>query len=170
MAKVTPQEEVVRLQAEVEKLTKALSAEVDARGKAEDEARAAASAQGVAFMQREIQEVPTGKKVTVQRCERYETKGYKDDGTPIQKPIFKDVELPTYFYKIDLPPSGGTAVKINGEGFYHGETYELDLDLLRTIKDIVHRSWAHEATIKGSNENAYRRPQNRVLSGAGRAA
>jgi hypothetical protein len=70
-----------------------------------------------------------------------------------------------YRYRIELPPSGGLDVRINGVPYYHGQEYSVDLDTLRTLKDAVHRSWAHEASIRGSNENAYRRPNNFTLHG-----
>ena len=73
-----------------------------------------------------------------------------------------------YFYRIDLPPSGGTDLSINGNKFYHGEQYKIDTDILRTLKDAVFRCWKHEGDIHGSNENFYRRPQERVLRGNGR--
>jgi len=71
-------------------------------------------------------------------------------------------------YKIDLPPSGGTDIKVNMVPYYHGETYTFETDLLRTIKEIVQRSWGHEASIQGSNENFYRREMNKTISGRGR--
>lgn len=70
-----------------------------------------------------------------------------------------------YKYKIDLPPSGGLDIKINGMPYYHGETYTFDVDLLRTIKEIVQRTWAHEQSIQGSNENFYRKQLNRKIGG-----
>jgi hypothetical protein len=68
-------------------------------------------------------------------------------------------------YKIDLPPSGGTDIRINGRPYYHGETYTFGTELLRSIKEIVQRSWNHEASIQGSNENFYRKEMNRTISG-----
>ena len=73
-----------------------------------------------------------------------------------------------WYYKIDLPPIGGTEIKINGEPLYHGTVYKLDLYLLRSIKEIVARAWGHENNIRGSNENAYRQPSNRTLRGGQR--
>ena len=71
-------------------------------------------------------------------------------------------------YKIDLPPSGGTDIKINGVPFFHGETYTFNTNLLQSIKEIVSRTWQHEANISGSNENFYRREMNKTISGRGR--
>lgn len=167
MAKVTSPEDVAKLNAEIERLTKQL-AEKD--GALETARKEATNAQALASLQqREIEEVPTGKTIKVPRCVKYKTAGYRDDGRPVREPVFEEVEVPTYFYRIDLPPSGGTGIKINGEEFMHGQTYTFDLDLLRAIKDIVHRSWAHEQQIKGSNENFYRKPSHTVLRGNARA-
>lgn len=66
---------------------------------------------------------------------------------------------PLYAYRVDLPASGGEFIRINGQALYHGSTYTFDTDMLRTIKEIVSRSWAHEKTIQGDNENAYRKPK-----------
>ena len=73
-----------------------------------------------------------------------------------------------WYYKIDLPPSGGIDIKINGTCFYHGEQYKIHTDTLVALKDIVFRTWQHEQSIHGSNENFYRRPTERTLRGNGR--
>jgi hypothetical protein len=90
-------------------------------------------------MQRDIQEVATGKTVKVKRAPwirsgkpGYKVVGYKDDGREILKPSSKDVELPTYFYKIDMPPVGGDRPQDERRPFYHGTVYEFDIDTLRT--------------------------------------
>jgi hypothetical protein len=70
---------------------------------------------------------------------------------------------PSYFYRIDLPPSGGQHIVINGVMFYHGEQYKVRVSTLRTMKEIVFRGWQHEASIRGSNENFYRAPQERRI-------
>jgi hypothetical protein len=75
---------------------------------------------------------------------------------------------PRFLYKINLPPSGGIDIKINGTSFYHDQQYEIGLDTLRSLKDVVARCWQHEQSIHGSNENFYRRPTERVLRGNGR--
>jgi uncharacterized small protein (DUF1192 family) len=152
------------LLAEIERLRGELGEEKQARSAAEQAALEAAEAQGL-FTQSEIREVPTGKTVTVQRLSKYVVKGYHDDGREILRATFRPVSLPTYFYKVDLPPSGGTDMKINGLPLYHGATYEVDVDTLRTMKDMVFRQWKHEREVRGSNENAYRKPQAPTLSG-----
>lgn len=169
LTQATP-ENVQDLLDRIEKLEKALDAANQAKSKAEEEAHQVASAQSVALMQRDITEVATGREIEIARCTGYDVAGYRDDGREIRKPVFKKVKVPTYFYKIELPPSGGISVGINGQHFYHGETYEVDVDLLRTLKDIVHRSWAHEQKLKGSDENVYRKPTNVTLRGSQRAA
>lgn len=72
-----------------------------------------------------------------------------------------------WWYRIDLAPAGGTEIKINGTPYYHGSTYKFDTDLLRSIKEIVARTWAHENSINGANENPYKQAQNKVI-GSGR--
>ena len=73
-----------------------------------------------------------------------------------------------WWYRVDLAPCGGIDIRINGMQYVHGETYEFDTDTLRSIKEIVSRTWGHEANIHGENENAYKRAQDRVLRGTGR--
>lgn len=156
----TSDEDIAALRAQVANLTEELSL---ARSDAEAKALAVAEAQ-TAFMQREIQEIATGKTVTVQRCRGYKTVGYRDDSRPILKPLWEDVELPTYFYKIDLPPVGGEGLIPNGVPFYHGTVYEVDIDTLRSWKEMVFRLWDHERNIRGSNENFYRRETAPTIS------
>ena len=163
-----PVDTQAKLHAEIADLKAKLAAADAARGDAEKIALAAAEAQG-ALMQRDIQEVPTGKTVRVQRLDHYKVVGHKDDGREIIKPVFKSVSLPTFFYKIDMPPCGGTDLKINGTPFYHGAVYELDVDSLRTVKDMVFRTWKHDSDIHGSDENFYRKPQQSRLSARGMA-
>lgn len=73
-----------------------------------------------------------------------------------------------YFYRIDLAPCGGIDIRINGQQFVHGTTYEFNVDMLRSVKEIVARTWDHENNIMGSNENAYKVAQDRVLRGGDR--
>ena len=167
----TTDAELEALRKQVAELSAKLETETKARGTAESLAdslkEAAAAQQGFMVLQRDITEIPTGKKVTVKRCKKYEVASYRDDGRPVHRPIFEDVEVPTFFYRIDLPASGGQGVRINDTWYYQDETYTLDLDTLRTVKDVVHRAWAHEATIKGNNENVFRRPRAQTISGRG---
>jgi hypothetical protein len=149
-----PEKEKLRLQ--VEDLTVKLALAEAKRSKAEQKALESADAE-VRVGDTEIQGRPTGKTVKVSRCKSYKVVGHKDNGQPILQPVFEMVDVPTYFYKIDMPPCGGIFLRINGEEFYHGTTYELDLDTLRTIKDIVWRTWSHDRDIHGSDENFYRK-------------
>ena len=163
-----------KLLAEIEELKAKLQLSEEQRSEAEAAALAMAEAQG-ALMQREIREVPTGKFVTVKRAvdpktgkPSYRVAGYKDDGREILKPVFHDFKLPTYFYKVDMPPVGGVDLKINDVSFYHGVVYELDIDTLRSVKEMVYRLWDHDRSIHGSDENFYRKPQETTLTGARR--
>ena len=156
---VTSQDDVAALQQRIEALTKQLAEKDGELSVAQESARLAAEVQGgVPFMQATMEEQPTGRKVSVKRAKN----PWVREASKLE---YETVEQPTYYYKIELPPSGGTSLRINGQDFYHGQTYEFSVDDLRMIKDMVARSWGHEANIRGSNENVFRRPQNRVLSG-----
>ena len=154
--KKTTADELEALRAEVARLEAALKVASTAN---EDAARRSM------FFKDMNEEVPTGETVKVNRCVKYETAGYTDAGKAILKPVYKEVELPTFMYKINLPPVGGTAITLDGEQFFHGQTYTFDIDRLRTIKEIVHRIRDHEATIHGTDENAYRPKVNAQFSG-----
>ena len=158
----------MRLLKEISDLKAKLAVAETARSAAEQDALATAQAQGM-LMQRQIEEVPTGKTVKVQRLKEYKVVGHKDSGDEILKPVFHAVSIPTYFYKIDMPPCGGVDMKINGASYYHGAVYEFDLDTLRTVKEMMFRLWKHDADIHGSDENAYRKPQRTRLSARGMA-
>lgn len=70
-----------------------------------------------------------------------------------------------YHFHVDLPPSGGTDIRLCGVPYYHGQGYMMNVDQLRSMREIVARTWAHEKTIRGSNENFYRKEAAPVLSG-----
>jgi hypothetical protein len=154
---------VAALEAEIAELRKKLQVSDEARSDAEKAALAAAEAQG-ALMQREIQEVATGKTKKVRRANGYEVDHYTSDNREVLKPIWHDVQLATYFYKVDLPPVGGDGLNTNGIPLLHGVVYELDIDTLRSVKERVYRLWDHERNISGSNENFYHRPQTPTIS------
>jgi hypothetical protein len=154
----TPPNDVKALQEQIERLQRELDASRDKVTAAEAAAKEAVAAQGLAYLQRDIEEQPTGQTVKM--------KVPKNARDPDSEKV--EIDVPTYFYKIDLPPIGGTEIKINGEPYYHGTVYKLDLYLLRSIKEIVARAWGHENNIRGSNENAYRTPSNRTLRGGAR--
>jgi len=149
---------------QIKDLREQLATEKSERTREQQEALERAQAQGT-LMQPGIEEVPSGKKVTVQKLDRYKTVGYENK-RPVLEPIFKEVEVETYNYKIDMPPCGGFDLKINGMPLYHGSVVEVDIDTLRTIKDMIYRLWAHDSAIHGSDENAYRQKRGPVLRGA----
>jgi carboxylesterase type B len=68
-----------------------------------------------------------------------------------------------WWYRIDLAPGGGTHVMINGKPYLHGETYKFDTNTLRTVKEIVARTWVHENDIHGHAFNPYRRQQQKII-------
>jgi hypothetical protein len=147
--KVTKAEELEALRAEVARLEAALAVANTAN---EDAARRAM------FFKDVNEEVPTGQTVKVRKAMKPWAKKEEDQD-------IREVDLPTFLYKIDMPPVGGVQIMVNGEALYHGQTYTLDLDQLRQVKEIVHRLRDHEATIHGTDENAYRPKTNARFSG-----
>src|SRR5208282_672539 len=124
----------------------ALEAKVE-KTQQEKEALEAVQAQGAVFGI-QAEERLTGKKVMVKRLKNMKVVGF-ENGREILRPVFNDV------------------------AFYHGAVYEVDVDTLKTLKDIVYRCWDHDRQIHGDkNESAYRRcnvdfnPRN-VLRGGG---
>ncbi len=159
----TPPDAVAKLLKEINDLKSKLAISDAARGDAEQRALDAAQSQG-ALLQPGIEEVPTGKVVKVSRCKSYKVVGHRDDGRDILRPVMEMVDIPTYFYKVDMPPCGGTDFKINEVPYYHGTVYEFDVDTLRSVKEIIYRLWDHDRNTHGSNENAYRRKTTPRLS------
>jgi hypothetical protein len=160
----TSGDDVAKLLKQIEGLKAQLEIETEARTEAEQATLDAVQAQGLGPLQSAVEERPTGKKIKVQKLDCYETVGYKDDGRAILRPKFKEAEVPTYWYKIDLPPVGGIGLTINGMPLYHNTVYEFDIDTLRSVKDMVHKVWKHDRDIHGSDENLYRKPQPMQMS------
>jgi len=147
--KVTSSAELEQLRAQVKELESKLAVASTAN---EDAARRAL------FFKDGNEEVPTGQTVKVMKASKPWAKSVEDQDV-------KEVEIPTFLYKIDMPPVGGVQIMINGQPLYHGQTYTLDLDQLKMVKEIVHRLRDHEATIHGTDENAYRPKTNARFSG-----
>lgn len=136
------------LKAEVERLQGALAEQTSLASEAQKRA---------AIFQSAEQEAPTGKTVMTTRVKNYKVSGYHDDGRQILRPEWHEVEEPTFWYTIDMPAVGGVAINLNGKEFYHGQTYEVTVDELRTLKDIVHRLWMHERSIHEDNTEVFRK-------------
>ena len=156
MAKTTPPDELEKLRAEVARLEGVLKAERSANEEASLRA---------AYVTQDNSERPTGKKVKVPKLKGYKHMGFTDEGKPIRHPEWEEVEVPTFFYKVEMPPVGGVSIGINGNALFNGQVYEFTTDELRVVKDIVHRLKAHEASLNGTNENAYRKPTEAQFSG-----
>lgn len=140
MANVTTEKEVEALRARLAELQGQLD---DANSK---NAEAAARA---AYFSAANTEIPTNRLVEVEYCVNPWVKKEDDQ-------IWKKKQVSTYLFKVDMPPVGGVDIKVNGEAFQHGQTYEVTLDTLRQFKEIVYRLQAHEAAIHGSDEDVFR--------------
>ncbi len=145
---------------DVELLVKEI-ADLKAKLKVSDEKRTEAEQHALELAEtqagmEQAQEIPTGKTISVTKCKGYKTVGYKESGRKILEPIWHEVELPTFFYKINLPPVGGLGLVVNQMPLAHGAMMEFDIDTLRSVKEMIYRAWDHERNIKGNDENAYR--------------
>lgn len=148
-AKPTSQEDVAKLLAEIDRLKAQL---VTANTSNEEAVRRAM------MIAQDNEEIPTGKKVKISVCLNPWVKD-----ADLQK--FETREVPTYNYKIDMPPVGGVDIKLNGQSYQHGQVYEFDEYTLRGVKEIVFRLREHDASLRDHNENAYRKPTNAAFSG-----
>lgn len=146
----TPEE----MQAELEELRRQLNLERKARNDAEE--MAAASAAASMFIGGS-EEQPTGRSIKVEKC----VNPWERDERKVK---YAEVDIPTYYYAIDLPAGAGISLSTNGVEYYHGQTYEVDYYTLQDLKSRVARCWDHEKSIHGDNENAYRRQSNRHLT------
>lgn len=143
--------ERAELLAQIEKLKAELGDAHARRTAAEEMSHSLAASNFVGSM---AQEYPTGKTIKINVCVNPWERNEK-------KQNWKDIEYPTYFYNIQLPPgasgSNGSCLSINGMEYHHGETYEFDTFLLTEMKSRVAMTWFHERSIHGENENAYRK-------------
>lgn len=96
----------------------------------------------------------TGRSIKVKRC-------LNPAEPESKKQIWDDVEVPTFMYRVELPAGAGIHLTRNGVHYYHGQEYELDYYTLVDVKSMVARTWDHEKSIHGDNENAYRKQTNR---------
>lgn len=144
---------VEELQAQVESLQKKLDVETKARTSAEEMAMSVAQAgQYIGH----TEEQPSGNTVKINKCANPWVKDEKE-----QKWV--EIDVPTYFYNIQLPAGAGVSLSTNGVEYYHGQTYEVDMYTLADLKSRVARCWEHEKQIHSDNENAYRKPTNTHL-------
>jgi len=155
------QKEIQELQDEVARLQAALLEEQGARSAAEEAARATAAASP--YIHATAEEEPTGRTIKMEVCLNPAVR----DASKLK---YHEVEVPTYFYTIQLPAAAGLSLSTNGVEYYHGQTYEFDPLMLAEMKSRVARCWDHEKSIHGDNENAYRKPMNKSLISAAAAA
>jgi hypothetical protein len=107
------------------------------------------AAQRASYFAGQNEETPTGRTVSIKRAKNPWVKNADDLK-------YETVELPTFLYTIDMVPVGGVQILLDGEALQQGQTYEMTLDRLRVVKEIVHRLRAHEAAIHGSDEDKFR--------------
>ena len=115
------------------------------------------ASQRAAYFAGQNEETPTGRTVKMKKCKNPWVKKEEDQ-------VWHEVDEPTFLYTVDMPPVGGTDAKLNGQEHYHGQTYEVTLDTLRSLKEIVYRLRAHEAAIHGSDEDVFRPRVSKQIS------
>ena len=125
----------------------------------EAQALAQSMAEASVFMGGTSEEQATGRTVKMSVCVN---PAERDE----RKLKYKEVQVPTYFYTIDLPAGAGVSLITNGTAYYHGQTYEVDHATLVDLKSRVARTWDHERAIHSENANAYRKPTNVHLKSA----
>ena len=145
-------DDVKSLQEQIDKLQAELSSERVKRTDAEE--IAASLSHGAQFTGNTTEEQPTGKTESIEKCVNPWERNEK-------KQRFITVDLPTFFYTINLPTGAGLYLSTNGTEYYHGQTYEFNSEILAEMKDRVAKCWKHEESISGSNENAYRKTTNK---------
>jgi hypothetical protein len=150
MAK-TNEDQIKELQAQIAQLSKELDSESHKRGEAEESARKLSA--GSLLVGNADDGVSTGKTVTTLKCKNPWEQNQK-------KQEFYEVEVPTFMYTINIPSGSGLSLSTNGIEYYHGQTYEVDLDTLRDLRSRSEKCWKHEKAIHGDNENAYRKQAN----------
>ena len=144
------EQSVADLNAQIAELQAKLAEEKQARSEAEETVQALAN---IDQFVGNSEERPTGRTIKIRKCVNPHEKDEK-------KQKFIEVEEPTFYYTIQLPTGAGLDLTTNGIAYYHGQTYEFDLNTLIDIKSRVARTWDHEKSIHGNNENAYRKPTN----------
>jgi hypothetical protein len=77
---------------------------------------------------------------------------------------WEKVKVPTYLFRIDMPPCGGTQIMLDGESFQHGQTYEVTPGQLKTFKEIIWRLKAHDAEVHGNDEDVWRPRVSKEIS------
>lgn len=75
----------------------------------------------------------------------------------MQRKLDPDEEL--YFCTIDLAPFADR-MTLDGVVYLHGATYEVPHRQYDTMREIMSRSWQHEASIGNANSDNYRKPHN----------
>lgn len=75
----------------------------------------------------------------------------------IQRKIDPDEEM--YYITVDLAPFADR-ITLDGVVYMHGATYEVPHRQYDTMREIVARTWEHEAEIGNANSQFYRKPRS----------
>ena len=70
-----------------------------------------------------------------------------------------EVEVDIYAMTINLPASAGMFIRINDFPLYNGQTYKLEMDTVRSVKEAMYRAWWHENNVAGDEREVAYRPQ-----------
>ncbi len=141
------QQPVLTKDQEIEELKKRLE---KLQGDLEDaNAKSAQATERAAYFADANTEIPTGRKVAVEYCTN---PWVKDEA----KQKWETKQVDTFLFKVEMPPVGGVQIVLDGEPLQHGQTYEVTLDRLRYLKEIVFRLQAHEASIHGNDDDVWR--------------
>jgi hypothetical protein len=149
MSKLTKDDELSQLKAEIGRLQSALSSA---------ETHSEEAAKRAMYFKGDDGEEPTGNKIKIRKAMKPWAKSEDDQD-------WQNVEVDTFYFKIDMPPIGGVQIMLNGEAMQHGLMYEVTQDTLRVLKSIVYKLREHEANIHGNDENVYRPKVNARFSG-----
>lgn len=55
-------------------------------------------------------------------------------------------------------------IRLDGRAFEHGRMYRVTRKVAAVLAEQMQRSWQHQDSLSGANENAYRRPRNATMS------
>lgn len=87
-------------------------------------------------------------------------RSHKQQAAPIDDP--QEPELVDFY--VNLAPNADS-LTINGQAYWHGQTYKVAPDVARSLNEMAGNTWKHEREIHGEAERPYRRQTQVHLSG-----